>query len=82
MNENVVSVLEVIGRDYKKSCSTQDISKDLLHQPCLPGQLIKKETNSAFAELLSSNGLKQLQQLLLSTNDSIEDICYDLVIIM
>ena len=76
MNENVVSVLEVIGRDYKKELSLKDISKALFINPVYLGQLIKKETNSTFAELLNKQRIKAAQQLLLSTNDSIEDICY------
>ena len=76
MNENVVSVLEVIGRDYKKELSLKDISKDLFINPVYLGQLIKKETNSTFAELLNKQRIKAAQQLLLSTNDSIEDVCY------
>ena len=76
MNENVVSVLEVIGRGYKKELSLKDISKDLFINPVYLGQLIKKETNSTFAELLNKQRIKAAQQLLLSTNDSIEDICY------
>ena len=76
MNENVVSVLEVIGRDYKKELSLKDISKDLFINPVYLGQLIKKETNSTFAEILNKQRIKAAQQLLLSTNDSIEDICY------
>ena len=76
MNENVVSVLEVIGRDYKKELSLKDISKDLFINPVYLGQLIKKETTSTFAELLNKQRIKAAQQLLLSTNDSIEDICY------
>ena len=76
MNENVVSVLEVIGRDYKKELSLKDISKDLFINLVYLGQLIKKETNSTFAELLNKQRIKAAQQLLLSTNDSIEDICY------
>lgn len=76
MNENVVSVLEFIGRDYKKELSLKDISKDLFINPVYLGQLIKKETNSTFAELLNKQRIKAAQQLLLSTNDSIEDVCY------
>ncbi|MDI1474557.1 response regulator transcription factor [Streptococcus taonis] len=76
MNENVVSVLEVIGRDYQKELSLKDISKELFINPVYLGQLIKKETNSTFAELLNKQRIKAAQQLLLSTNDSIEDICY------
>ena len=76
MNEKVVSVLEVIGRDYQKELSLKDISKDLFINPVYLGQLIKKETNSTFAELLNKQRIKAAQQLLLSTNDSIEDICY------
>ena len=76
MNENVVSVLEVIGRDYQKELSLKDISKDLFINPVYLGQLIKKETNSTFAELLNKQRIKAAQQPLLSTNDSIEDICY------
>ncbi len=76
MNENVVSVLEVIGKDYKKELSLKDISKDLFINPVYLGQLIKKETNSTFAELLNKQRIKAAQQLLLSTNDSIEDVCY------
>ena len=76
MNENVVSVLEVIGRDYQKELSLKDISKDLFINPVYLGQLIKRETNSTFAELLNKQRIKAAQQLLLSTSDSIEDICY------
>ncbi|HGK1097329.1 TPA: response regulator [Streptococcus pneumoniae] len=42
----------------------------------LLGQLIKRETDSTFAELLNKQRIKAAQQLLLSTSDSIEDICY------
>ncbi|HGR6685747.1 TPA: response regulator, partial [Streptococcus pneumoniae] len=52
MNENVVSVLEVIGRDYQKELSLKDISKALFINPVYLGQLIKRETDSTFAELL------------------------------
>ena len=76
MNENVVSVLEVIGRDYQKELSLKDISKDLFINPVYLGQLIKRETNSTFAELLNKQRIKAAQQLLLSTSDSIEDVCY------
>lgn len=76
MNENVVSVLEVIGRDYQKELSLKDISKALFINPVYLGQLIKRETDSTFAELLNKQRIKAAQQLLLSTSDSIEDICY------
>lgn len=76
MNENVVKVLEVIGKDYQKELLLKDISKDLFINPVYLGQLIKRETNSTFAELLNKQRIKSAQQLLLSTNDSIEDICY------
>ena len=56
--KNVVSVLEVIGRDYQKELSLKDISKDLFNQSCLSGQLIKRETNSTFAELLNKQRIK------------------------
>ena len=64
MNENVVSVLEVIGRDYQKELSLKDISKDLFINPVYLGQLIKRETNSTFAELLNKQRIKAAQQLL------------------
>ena len=67
MNENVVSVLEVIGRDYQKELSLKDISKDLFINPVYLGQLIKRETDSTFAELLNKQRIKAAQQLLLST---------------
>ena len=38
--------------------------------------MIKRETNATFAELLNKQRIKAAQQLLLSTNDSIEDISY------
>lgn len=76
MNENVATVLEVIGRDYKKELLLKDISKELYINPVYLGQLIKRETNSTFAELLNKQRIKAAQHLLLSTNDSIEDICY------
>ncbi|BAW16700.1 putative response regulator [Streptococcus intermedius] len=76
MNENVASVLEVIGRDYQKDLSLKDISKELYINPVYLGQLIKRETDSTFAELLNKQRIKAAQQLLLSTNDSIEDVCY------
>lgn len=76
MNENVATVLEIIGRDYKKELLLKDISKELYINPVYLGQLIKRETNSTFAELLNKQRIKAAQQLLLSTSDSIEDICY------
>ena len=77
MNNNVATVLEVIGRDYRKELSLKDISKDLYINPVYLGQLIKRETNSTFAELLNKQRIKAAQQLLLSTTESIEDICYE-----
>lgn len=77
MNNNVATVLEVIGRDYRKELSLKDISKDLYINPVYLGQLIKRETNSTFAELLNKQRIKAAQQLLLSTAESIEDICYE-----
>ena len=76
MNENVASVLQVISRDYQKELSLKDISQALFINPVYLGQLIKRETNATFAELLNKQRIKAAQQLLLSTNDSIEDICY------
>ncbi len=76
MNENVANVLEVIGRDYQKDLSLKDISKELYINPVYLGQLIKRETNSTFAELLNKQRIKAAQQLLLAKNDSIEDVCY------
>ena len=76
MNENVASVLQVISRDYQKELSLKDISQGLFINPVYLGQLIKRETNATFAELLNKQRIKAAQQLLLSTNDSIEDICY------
>ena len=72
MNENVASVLQVISRDYQKELSLKDISQALFINPVYLGQ----ETNATFAELLNKQRIKAAQQLLLSTNDSIEDICY------
>ena len=37
---------------------------------------VYKRQNSTFAELLNKQRIKAAQQLLLSTNDSIEDVCY------
>ncbi|KXT78963.1 response regulator transcription factor [Streptococcus sp. DD13] len=76
MNENVAKVLEIIGKDYQKDLSLKDMSQELFINPVYLGQLIKRETNSTFAELLNKQRIKAAQQLLLSTNDSIEDICY------
>ena len=76
MNENVANVLEGIGRDYQKDLSLKDISKELYINPVYLGQLIKRETNSTFAELLNKQRIKAAQQLLLAKNDSIEDVCY------
>ena len=59
MNENVVSVLEVIGRDYQKELSLKDISKDLFINPVYLGQLIKRETNSTFADCSINRELRQ-----------------------
>ena len=59
MNENVVSVLEVIGRDYQKELSLKDISKDLFINPVYLGQLIKRETNSTLQNYSTNNELRQ-----------------------
>lgn len=59
-----------------KRAFLKDISKALFINPVYLGQLIKRETDSTFAELLNKQRIKAAQQLLLSTSDSIEDICY------
>ena len=66
------SLVETIKKNFLSRIS----AKDLFINPVYLGQLIKKETNSTFAELLNKQRIKAAQQLLLSTNDSIEDICY------
>ena len=65
MNENVASVLQVISRDYQKELSLKDISQALFINPVYLGQLIKRETNATFAELLNKQRIKAAQQLLL-----------------
>ena len=59
MNENVVSVLEVIGHDYQKELSLKDISKDLFINPVYLGQLIKRETNSTLRNCSINGELRQ-----------------------
>lgn len=76
LNENVANVLELISTHYRQDISLKDISAQLFINPVYLGQLIKKETNSTFAELLNKQRIKAAQQLLLATNNSIEDICY------
>lgn len=76
MNKNVANVLELISSHYRQEISLKDIGAQLYINPVYLGQLIKKETNSTFAELLNKQRIKAAQQLLLATNNSIEDICY------
>ncbi|MBF0787214.1 MULTISPECIES: response regulator transcription factor [unclassified Streptococcus] len=76
LNENVANVLELISSHYRQEISLKDIGAQLFINPVYLGQLIKKETNSTFAELLNKQRIKAAQQLLLATNNSIEDICY------
>lgn len=76
LNENVANVLELISSHYCQEISLKDIGAQLFINPVYLGQLIKKETNSTFAELLNKQRIKAAQQLLLATNNSIEDICY------
>ncbi|MGT2716409.1 response regulator transcription factor [Streptococcus respiraculi] len=76
LNDNVANALELISSHYRQDISLKDISAQLFINPVYLGQLIKKETNSTFAELLNKQRIKAAQQLLLATNNSIEDICY------
>ena len=59
MNENVVSVLEVIGRDYQKELSLKDISKDLFINPVYLGQLIKGKPTQPLRNCSINSELRQ-----------------------
>lgn len=77
MNENVASVLQVISRDYQKELSNADISRgpSLLIQSIWANWLLN-EKPMQLSQNFSTNSGSRPPSSLLSTNDSIEDICY------
>ncbi|WP_162012184.1 response regulator transcription factor [Streptococcus sp. S784/96/1] len=75
-NSHVGQVLDIIRQEYQKELTLKLVSERLFLNAVYLGQIIKKETGSTFSELLNQERIRIAQSLLLSTNDNIEDICF------
>lgn len=75
-NSHIVEILNIINREYQKELTLKDVSERLYLNNVYLGQIIKRETGASFAELLNRKRIKNAQQLLITTDTSIEEICF------
>lgn len=75
-NSHVKTVLDMIRDEYQEDLTLKQVSERLFLNPVYLGQIIKKETGASFSELLNEERIKAAQGLLLSSDMSIEDICF------
>ncbi|HFI0054247.1 TPA: response regulator [Streptococcus suis] len=73
---HVQEIVTIVHQQYAKELTLKDMSAHLFLNTVYLGQLIKKETGHTFAELLNHQRIKVAQQLLLSSQLGIEEICF------
>lgn len=75
-SHHVEEILDIIQREYQTELTLKEVSERLYLNTVYLGQIIKKETGATFAELLNRKRIKMAQQLLVTSDDGIEDICF------
>lgn len=75
-SSHIVEILNIINQEYQKELTLKDVSERLYLNNVYLGQIIKRETGASFAELLNRKRIKNAQQLLITTDTSIEEICF------
>lgn len=75
-SHHVEEILEIIKREYQTELTLKDVSERLYLNTVYLGQIIKKETGATFAELLNRKRIKMAQQLLVTGDEGIEEICF------
>lgn len=75
-SNHVMECLSIIREEYQSELTLKDVSERLFLNTVYLGQLIKKETGLTFAALLNRQRIKQAQQLLLTSQQGIEEICF------
>ncbi|MBF0778632.1 response regulator transcription factor [Streptococcus cuniculi] len=75
-SKHVYDVLLLINQEYQKELTLKSVSEKIYLNPVYLGQLIKRETGLSFAGLLNKKRIKMAKQLLISTNDGVEEICF------
>lgn len=73
---HVAEILQLIQEDYAQELSLKEVSARLYLNSVYLGQIIKRETGHSFAELLNLRRIQVAQQLLLESQATIEDICF------
>ncbi|MBY5034605.1 response regulator transcription factor [Streptococcus gallolyticus] len=73
---HVAAVLKIVSEDYQQELTLKMMSDRLFLNAVYLGQIIKKETGAPFSELLNRQRIKVSQQLLMTTDKSIEEICF------
>lgn len=73
---HVTAVLKIVSEDYQQELTLKMMSDRLFLNAVYLGQIIKKETGAPFSELLNRQRIKVSQQLLMTTDKSIEEICF------
>ena len=76
ISDHVAHALEIITQEYEKPITIKDISDRLYMNHVYLGQLIKREMGDSFSELLNRQRIRVAQHLLLTTQESIEGVCY------
>ncbi|WP_346502960.1 helix-turn-helix domain-containing protein [Streptococcus sp. X16XC17] len=75
-SHHVEEVLDIIKREYQTELTLKEVSDRLFLNTVYLGQIIKKETGATFAELLNRKRIKMAQQLLVTGDYGIEEICF------
>lgn len=75
-SSHIVEILNIINQEYQKELTLKEVSERLYLNNVYLGQIIKRETGASFAELLNRKRIKKAQQLLITSDTSIEEICF------
>lgn len=75
-SSHIVEILNIINKEYQKELTLKEVSERLYLNNVYLGQIIKRETGASFAELLNRKRIKKAQQLLITSDTSIEEICF------
>lgn len=75
-SNHVMECLQIVREEYQTELTLKEVSERLFLNTVYLGQLIKKETGLTFAALLNRQRIKQAQQLLLTSQQGIEEICF------
>ncbi|MHC5248772.1 response regulator transcription factor [Enterococcus sp. LJL90] len=74
LSEVSQQVIEIVRKKYKQELNLKNVADELHLNAVYLGQLFKKELHSSFAQYLNQVRIKRAQQLLLYSNQNINEI--------